>query len=71
MITGIVFYTIYMLAAACTAVVSQTVFEALLIAHPRLRDCNFGWIAWPLGILSGITWPITVPVALIIAGVIK
>ena len=71
MFIGILFYTIYMLAAACTAWVAQTIFYAHLETHPSTRERGFGWIAWPLGVLTGITWPITIPIAIIIAGVTK
>jgi hypothetical protein len=71
MFIGILFYTIYMLAAACTAWVAQTIFYAHMETHPSTRERGFGWIAWPLGVLTGITWPITIPIAIIIAGVMK
>ncbi len=60
-----------MLVAACTAWVSRAVFSAHISAHPSTRELGIEWISWPLGVLSGITWPITIPVAIIIAGVIK
>jgi hypothetical protein len=71
MFIGILFYTIYMLAAACTAWVAQTIFYAHLETHPSTRERGLGWIAWPMGVLTGITWPITIPIAIIIAGVTK
>jgi len=71
MLIGILFYTTYMLVAACTAWASQAVFGAHISAHPKTRDLGLEWISWPLGVLSGITWPITIPVAIIIAGVMK
>lgn len=71
MLIGILFYMLYALAAGCTAWAAQAVFGAYLSAHPRTRDLGIEWISWPLGILAGITWPLTIPVAIIIAGVMK
>ena len=71
MFIGILFYTMYILAAACTAWVAQVIFGAHLSTHPRTRELGIDWISWPLGVLVGITWPLTIPVAIIIVGVIK
>lgn len=71
MLIEIIFYMMYILAAGCTSVVAQTVFWAHLTTHPSTRDLGLEWVAWPLGVLVGFTWPFTVPVAIIIAGVMK
>jgi len=71
MLIGILFYMLYALAAGCTTVVTQTIFWAHLTTHPNTRDREIGWVAWPLGIFAGIVWPLTIPIAIIIAGVVK
>jgi hypothetical protein len=71
MLIGILFYMLYALTAGCTAVVAQTIFWAHLTTHPNVRDRGLEWTSWPLGILTGITWPLTIPMAIIIAGVVK
>lgn len=71
MLIGILFYMLYALVAGCTTVVTQTIFWAHLTTHPNTRDREIGWVAWPLGIFAGIVWPLTIPITIIIAGVIK
>lgn len=71
MFIGILFYTIYILTAAGTAWVARAGFGAYLSAHPSTRNLGIEWISWPLGVLTGIAWPITIPAAIIIVGVIK
>ena len=71
MFIGILFYSMYILAAVCTTQVACAVFGAYLSTHQNTRNLGIEWISWPLGVLTGITWPITIPAAIIIAGVIK
>lgn len=71
MLAGIIFYTIYFIVAAFTTSVTRVIFEAHISSFPKTRDLGLEWVSWPLGVLAGIVWPITIPVAIIIAGVIK
>ncbi len=71
MLAGIIFYTIYFIVAAFTTSVARAIFEAHISSFPKTRELGLEWVSWPLGVLAGIAWPITIPVAIIVAGVIK
>lgn len=71
MLVGILFYACYAIISLGTIWTSYVVFSAHLSTHPSTRDRGISWLAWPLGIFSGIIWPITIPLCIIIAGCLK
>lgn len=71
MLVGLLFYACYSLISLATVWASYVIFSAHLSSHPSTRDLGISWLAWPLGIFSGIVWPITIPLFIIIAGCLK
>jgi hypothetical protein len=71
MLTGIIFYTAYLAIALATGWFSGIITRAEIGAHPMTRDLDLEWISIPIGILLGAIWPITIPLLLTIASVLK
>ena len=70
-ITDIILATIYLIVAIATAYGTGAVARALLETNPRTRNYKLGWMGWILGTIMGIVWPITIPLMIITAGVVK
>lgn len=70
-ITDAILAAIYIITAMGTTWFTGAVASALLETNPRTRNYKLGWLGWPIGILLGLAWPITIPCMIIAAGVTK
>ena len=71
MLTGIIFYAAYLAIAIATGWFAGIITRAEIGAHPRTRDHDLEWVSIPVAILLGAIWPITIPLLITIASVLK
>ena len=71
MILGIIFYTLYVGLSIATGYVAHAISLAELTTNPKTRDLNMGWLSWPIAVLTGVCWPISIPFFVTWAAMVK